>query len=446
MKLLFVTLGCAKNTVDSERMLYLLQQAGYTPTVKTDEAEVAVVNTCAFLESARQEAVDQILELAAFKTMGRLRTLVVAGCLPQLVRDEVMTELPEVDGIVGCGQTERVVDIVNAAVAGEKRSLLDNLDSAVVAEERTLSTPPSTAYLKVSEGCDNRCAYCLIPSIRGPFRSAPMEQLVAQAERLVADGVRELIVVSQDTTRYGVDLYGQPSLVPLLRRLCAIDGLRWLRLHYLYPSLIDDELIELVAEQPKVVKYLDIPIQHADTRILAAMNRRDTADSLDALFTKLRQRIDGLVLRTTVMTGFPGEDDAAFDTLAAFLKKHECERAGVFAFSCEEGTAAASLPDPVDHDVAVQRQQQLQLLQNDIMDGFNARQLGRTLEVLCEGYDRLAECWFGRSGYDSPEVDGKVFFTSAHELSPGDFVAVRITDTLDGDLCGETLGLEETLC
>ena len=440
MKLLWISLGCPKNTVDSERMLWLLTQAGYQPVIDAGLAEVAVVNTCAFLESAREEAIEQILELAQFKTDGNLRTLVVAGCLSQFAGDEILKELPEVDGVVGCGRTEEIVEIVNAAVNGQKPVEIGKLDSAVICGQRLLSSAPYTAYLKISEGCDNRCAYCLIPSLRGPFRSAPIEDLVAQARALVADGAVELIVVAQDTTRYGIDLYGRPRLCDLLRQLCDIEGLAWIRLHYLYPELVDDELIELVAQQPKIVKYLDIPIQHVDNDVLTAMNRRSTYAALDTLFTNLRARIPGLTLRTTVMVGFPGEDDEAFEHLYDFLQKHKLERAGVFAFSCEEGTPAADLPDPVDADIAQARAEKLQLLQSDIMDSYNREKKGTTLTVLCEGYDRLASCYYGRSCADSPEIDGKVFFESNRHIPAGQFVSVRITGAIDGDLRGESEG------
>ncbi|MCL2545990.1 MAG: 30S ribosomal protein S12 methylthiotransferase RimO [Oscillospiraceae bacterium] len=439
MKLLFVALGCAKNTVDGERMLYLLTQAGYTPTTHAHEAEVAVVNTCAFLESARQEAIAEILELAQQKQSGKLHTLVVAGCMPQLVKDEILVEMPEVDGIVGCGRVEEAVEIINNAVAKQRPVAVDGLDSPVVVGERLLSSSPASAYLKISEGCDNHCAYCLIPKIRGPFRSAPMEDLVTSAEKLVQNGVRELIIVSQDTTRYGEDLYGKPKLAELLEKLCEIEGLHWIRLHYLYPSLLDDRLIDVITKQPKVVKYLDIPIQHVDDGVLNVMNRPDSYEQLDALFAKLRGKIDNVVLRTTVMVGFPSEDDAAFERLYRFLRKHKIERAGVFVYSPEEGTPAAAMSGQVDETVAAERQAQLQQLQLDLMDEFNTQKIGTTIEVLCEGYDAYAECWFGRSYADSPEVDGKVFFIADGDVNAGDFVSVAIEDVVDGDLYGEAV-------
>ncbi len=429
-----VSLGCAKNQVNGEQMLSLLQEAGYPITPDPGEAEVLIINTCAFIESAKQEAIDNILEYAALKQEGKLRKLLVTGCLSQRYPEEILTELPEVDGVLGTGSYDEIVPAVRAALEGRRPKLLGDISAPLSEARRVLTTGPAWAYLKIAEGCDNRCSYCVIPELRGRYRSRPMDKLLLEARALSEMGVKELIVVAQDITRYGMDLYGEPRLPALLRELAKLPGIRWIRLHYLYPDLISPELIDTVAEEPKILKYLDIPIQHIDDNILRRMNRRGTGAEIEALLQKLRQRIPGLVLRTSLITGLPGEGEAEFEALCAFLRRAKLERAGVFPYSPEEGTPAYDMPRP-DSETAAHRAELAVDIQSDIMDEFNASRLGSVTEVLAEGYDRIAGCWYGRSWAESPEVDGKVFFTGAG-INPGDFVRVRITDTLEGDLVG----------
>ncbi len=434
VKVGMVSLGCAKNLVNGEQMLHLLREAGYEITADLGETEVLIVNTCAFIDSAKQEAIDTILEFAELKKEGRLKKLLVTGCLSQRYRKEILKELPEVDGVLGTGSYDEIVPAVAAALRGETPQCFGDISAPVSEEEREVTTGPGWAYLKIAEGCDNRCSYCVIPSIRGRYRSRPMEGILREAEALAKLGIKELIVVAQDITRYGVDLYGEPRLAALVRELAKIEGVRWIRLHYLYPDLITDELIDLVASEPKVVKYLDIPIQHISDGILKKMNRRGTGREIEALLTLLRQRIPGLVLRTSLITGLPGEGEKEFEELCAFLKRAKLERAGVFAYSPEEGTPAYSMDRP-DAETASHRAELAVDIQSEIMDEFNASRLDTVQEVLAEGYDRFADCWYGRTYADSPEVDGKVFFTGSG-VKPGEFVRVRITDTLEGDLVG----------
>ena len=396
-----ISLGCAKNLIISEQMLCLLNEAGYTITDDPAEADALIINTCAFIDSAKSEAIDNILECAELKKTGKLKTLLVAGCLPQRYKEELLEELPEVDGILGTGSFDEVV----------------------------------TALEQADEGCDNRCAFCVIPSIRGKYRSRPMERILEEAKGLAAGGVKELLVVAQDITRYGLDLYGKPRLAELVRELCRIEGIHWIRLHYLYPDLIDDELIRTVAEEEKVVKYLDIPIQHINDSILKRMHRRGSGAELEALLSRLRENIPGLVIRTSLITGLPGEGVEEFGQLCDFLRRAKLERVGVFPYSPEEGTPACSMERP-DTETAERRCDLITELQSRIMDEFNESRIGTVQEVLAEGFDVVAECWYGRSYADSPDVDGKVFFTGK-DVQPGTFVRVRITEVLDGDLVGE---------
>ena len=434
VKVGMVSLGCAKNLVNGEQMLHLLREAGYEVTADLGETEVLIVNTCAFIDSAKQEAIDTILEFAELKKEGRLKKLLVTGCLSQRYRKEILKELPEVDGILGTGSYDEIVPAVAAALRGETPQRFGDISAPVSEAEREVTTGPGWAYLKISEGCDNRCSYCVIPSIRGKYRSRPMENILREAEGLAKLGIKELIVVAQDITRYGTELYGEPRLTALVRELAKIGGVKWIRLHYLYPDLITEELIDTVASEPKVVKYLDIPIQHISDGILKKMNRRGTGEEIEAMLTKLRQRIPGLVLRTSLITGLPGEGEKEFEELCAFLKRAKLERAGVFAYSAEEGTPAYSMDRP-DAETAAHRAELAVDIQSEIMDEFNASRLDTVQEVLAEGYDRFADCWYGRTYADSPEVDGKVFFTGSG-VKPGEFVKVRITDTLEGDLVG----------
>ena len=436
MKIAFISLGCDKNRVNTEQMMALCQAAGHEVTGEPDGADVAVVNTCGFIDSAKEEAIATILEVAPLKETGRLKKLLVAGCLSQRYQDEVLTELPEVDGILGTGSYTDIVSAAEAAMAGETPKLFGDIDRTVEDGARLVSTPSYTAFLKIAEGCNNRCAFCVIPSLRGRYRSRPMESLLAEAGQLAGAGVKELILVAQDITRYGTDLYGRHALPELLRELCRLD-FHWIRLHYFYPDEVTDELIEVVASEQKIVKYLDIPLQHCNDGILKAMNRRGTKAQIEALLGKLRARIPGLVIRTSIICGLPGEGEAEFEELCGFLRENTLERAGVFAFSPEEGSPAADMPDQVPEDVKRRRVERLVDLQSGVMDAWNEARLGTVMEVLCEGFDPDLGCWAGRTYADSVDVDGHVYFTAGGMVPAGSFVNVRITGTADGDLTGE---------
>ena len=436
MKIAFISLGCDKNRVNTEQMMALCQAAGHEVTGEPDGADVAVVNTCGFIDSAKEEAIATILEVAPLKETGRLKKLLVAGCLSQRYQDEVLTELPEVDGILGTGSYTDIVSAAEAAMAGETPKLFGDIDRTVEDGARLVSTPSYTAFLKIAEGCNNRCAFCVIPSLRGRYRSRPMESLLAEAGQLAGAGVKELILVAQDITRYGTDLYGRHALPELLRELCRLD-FHWIRLHYFYPDEVTDELIEVVASERKIVKYLDIPLQHCNDGILKAMNRRGTKAQIEALLGKLRARIPGLVIRTSIICGLPGEGEAEFEELCGFLRENALERAGVFAFSPEEGSPAADMPDQVPEDVKRRRVERLVDLQSGVMDAWNEARLGTVMEVLCEGLDPDMGCWAGRTYADSVDVDGHVYFTAGGMVPAGSFVNVRITGTADGDLTGE---------
>ena len=436
MKIAFVSLGCAKNLVNTEQMRALVKAAGHTVTGDPEGADVAVLNTCGFIDSAKSEAIQNILELAALKDQGKLGKLLVAGCLTQRYRDEILEELPEIDGILGTGSYTDIVPAIESVMEGDTPTYFGDIDHTIEDGARIVSTPPYTAFLKIAEGCDNRCAYCVIPSLRGRYRSRTMESLLAEAKKLADDGVKELIVIAQDITRYGTDLYRKRMLPELLTELCKLP-FHWVRLHYLYPDELDDALIDVIAREHKILKYIDIPLQHINDRILKAMNRRSTKAEIIALLKKLRERLPGLVLRTSLICGLPGETEEEFEELCDFLRESGIERAGIFQFSPEEGTPAAVMPDQVDPDTAKRRVELLVALQSRVIDAWNESRLGETLEVLCEGFDPDMGCYAGRSYADSPDVDGKVFFTAAGLVPAGTFVNVRITGTSDGDLTGE---------
>ena len=436
MKIAFISLGCDKNRVNTEQMMALCQAAGHEVTGEPDGADVAVVNTCGFIDSAKEEAIATILEVAPLKETGRLKKLLVAGCLSQRYQDEVLTELPEVDGILGTGSYTDIVSAAEAAMAGETPKLFGDIDRTVEDGARLVSTPSYTAFLKIAEGCNNRCAFCVIPSLRGRYRSRPMESLLAEAGQLAGAGVKELILVAQDITRYGTDLYGRHALPELLRELCRLD-FHWIRLHYFYPDEVTDELIEVVASERKIVKYLDIPLQHCNDGILKAMNRRGTKAQIEALLGKLRARIPGLVIRTSIICGLPGEGEAEFEELCGFLRENALERAGVFAFSPEEGSPAADMPDQVPEDVKRRRVERLVDLQSGVMDAWNEARLGTVMEVLCEGFDGQSMLFVGRSYAESPDIDGRIYFSAPRDVAAGEFVPVRITGAMDGELTGE---------
>ncbi len=432
----FVSLGCAKNQVNTEQMMYLLREAGYSISEVPDQVDLAVVNTCGFIEAAASEAIETILTLARAKAEGRVGKLIVAGCLSQRYRDEMLGELPEVDAVLGTGSYNDIVEAANRVLDGEEHlTFFGDINAAVEEPKRVLSTPGYFAYLRIAEGCDNRCSYCVIPSIRGRYRSRPMEELLAEAEALAAGGVRELIVVAQDTSRYGIDLYGERRLAELLQALCRIDGLRWIRVHYLYPDEMSDRLIDVLAREPKIVKYLDIPIQHVNDTILRRMNRRGDKAYLEALFRKLREWIPGLVLRTSLIAGLPGEDEAAFDELCDFLRRHRLERVGAFVFSPEEGTPAARMAYP-PREVAQQRAEFLAELQSRILDAYNETRMGTLETVLCEGFQPETGRYFGRSYAESADIDGHIWFTAGRPVAPGEFVTVRLEGAEDGEPTG----------
>ncbi len=432
----FISLGCAKNQVDCERMMYRVQEAGHTVKADIVGADVVVINTCGFIDSAKAEAIDFILQTAALKQDGLVGKILVAGCLSQRYQDEIMQEMPEVDGVLGTGSYTEVVPAIERLLEGESVRDFGSIDAPEQETGRILTTPEHYAYLKIAEGCDNRCSYCIIPYLRGKFRSRQMDDVLYEARLLAASGVKEIIVVAQDTSRYGTDLPGHKRLLPeLIHRLCAIEDFRWVRLHYLYPDEIDDELIDAIASEPKVVKYLDIPIQHCNSKILHLMNRRGDGTYLRELFAKLRDRIPGLVLRTSVITGLPGEGEEEFAELCTFLREMKLERVGAFPFSPEEGTPAATM-EFVDNEIAQSRAQMVESIQSRIMDDYNAAIIGQTLDVLVDGYDQEYEQYFGRTYADSPEIDGRVWIATQEDISEGDFVKVCIEGLVDGDLTG----------
>ena len=435
-KIGLISLGCAKNLVDSEHMLALLRAAGWEVTEDMAEADVGEVNTCGFIEAAKSEAIETILDTAQYKQTGKMKGLVVTGCLVQRYAEEMKTELPEIDALCGTGSYESIVDAANAALGGHKAAYMADMASAALEGERSRLTPSYTAYFKIAEGCSNRCGYCIIPKLRGPYRSRGMDALLAEAQALSDAGVKELIVIAQDITKYGMDLPEHKRLLPeLLRRLCEMD-FHWVRLHYLYPDQITDELIDVIASEPKIVNYLDIPLQHVSKRILRAMHRPGDGDEFAALIADLRARIPSLVLRTSLIVGLPGETEEEFAELCTFLQETQIERVGVFEFSPEEGTEAAELPDQIDAETKANRRLIVEELQSGVLDDYNTSRHGETIEVLCEGFDDEQQLWYGRTYADSVEVDGHVYFESDDALAEGEFVPVLITESLGPDLLG----------
>ncbi len=435
-KIGLISLGCAKNLVDSEHMLALLRAAGWEITEDMAEADVGVVNTCGFIEAAKSEAIETILDVAQYKQTGRMKGLVVTGCLVQRYAEEMKTELPEIDALCGTGSYENIVDAANAALGGHKAAYMADMASAALEGDRDRLTPSYTAYFKIAEGCSNRCGYCIIPKLRGPYRSREMDALLAEAKALADAGVKELIVIAQDITKYGMDLPEHKRLLPeLLRELCKLD-FTWVRLHYLYPDQITDELVDVIASEPKIVKYLDIPLQHVSKRILRAMHRPGDGAEFAALIADLRQRIPGLVLRTSLIVGLPGETEEEFAELCSFLQETQIERVGVFEFSPEEGTEAAELPNQIDAETKANRRLIVEELQSGVLDDYNTSRHGETMDVLCEGFDDEQQLWFGRTYADSVEVDGHVYFESDDTPQAGEFVPVLITESLGPDLLG----------
>lgn len=432
----FISLGCAKNQVDCERMMYRVQEAGFEVRPDVAGCDVVVINTCGFIDSAKAEAINHILQTAQLKERGLVGKILVTGCLSQRYQEEILQQMPEVDGILGTGSYDRIVPAIERLLENQAVKDFSSIDAPEVETGRILTTPEHYAYLKIAEGCDNRCAYCIIPYLRGKFRSRQMDDILYEARMLADSGVKELLVVAQDTSRYGTDLPGHKRLLPeLLTRLCEIEGLHWIRVHYTYPDEIDDALIDVMATQEKIVKYLDIPIQHCNDKILKLMNRRSTGEELRELFAKLRSRIPGLVIRTSIITGLPGEEEEEFSELCEFLKEQRLERVGAFPFSPEEGTPAYDMPH-VDEDEAQKRAQMVEEIQSRIMDEYNTTLLGKTLEVLVDGFDPEQEQFYGRTYGDSPEIDGRVWIASEESLVEGSFVKVCIDALVDGDLSG----------
>ncbi len=432
----FISLGCAKNQVDCERMMYRVQEAGHTVQPDVVGADVVVINTCGFIDSAKSEAIDHILQVGQLKDEGLVGKILVTGCLSQRYQDQILQELPEVDGILGTGSYTEIVPAIDQLLAGNGVSDFGSIDAPEMETGRILTTPEHYAYIKIAEGCDNRCSYCIIPYLRGRFRSRQMDDVLYEARLLADSGVKELLVVAQDTSRYGTDLPGHKRLLPeLLRQLCTIEGFEWIRIHYVYPDEIDDELIDVIASEPKIVKYLDIPIQHCNSKILQLMNRRGDGAFLRELFQKLRSRIPGLVLRTSVITGLPGEGESEFEELCEFLKEMRLERVGAFPFSPEEGTPAAEMEHP-DADIALQRAQMVETIQSRIMDDYNAKMIGQELTVLVDGFDEEFQQFYGRTYADSPDIDGRVWIASEEALVEGEFVRICVDGLIDGDLSG----------
>lgn len=436
MKIGFISLGCAKNQVNCEQMLWQVFEAGHEIALEAEDCDIAVVNTCGFLQEAKQEALDEIERLVKLKSDGRLGKIIVVGCMAERYQNELDTLCPEADGFVGCGSYAKIAQIVEEVEAGRRPFLFEDNSAPIPETDRVVATSDYWAFLRIAEGCDNRCSYCMIPSIRGQFRSRPKEAILEEAVSLAECGMKELIVVAQDITRYGLDLYGKRQLTELLRELCQVEGIQWIRLHYLYPDEIDDQLIELIAKEEKIVKYIDLPIQHISTSILKAMNRRGTGEELRALFQTLRKKIPGLVIRTSLICGFPGETEESFEELCDFLREYRLERAGIFAFSPEEGTPAAKLEEQIDDDVKRRRLELLTQIQLDVVDSYCEAQIGKSVTMLCEGFDPETGRFFGRSGSESPEIDGCLYVEAEEDLVPGQFYDVKIIAVEDGELIG----------
>ncbi|MBQ3548096.1 MAG: 30S ribosomal protein S12 methylthiotransferase RimO [Clostridia bacterium] len=436
-KVSMVSLGCPKNQVDAEQMLYTLQSAGFELTPAEAEADAIIINTCGFIESAKAEAIENILEAAKYKDEGNCKALIVTGCLAERYQNDVTEEIPEVDVCVGIGSNGKIAEIVKQAIEGKCENSFGAKEDLDLNTKRILGGYPFTAYLKIADGCNNCCTYCAIPKIRGKMRSRKIEDCVNEAKELALNGVRELIVVAQDTTAYGSDIYGKPMLSELLKELCKIEGLHWIRTLYTYPDKIDDELLEVLKTEEKLVKYLDIPIQHVNSEILKKMNRKGNREDLENLIKKIRNEIPDITLRTTLITGFPGESEAQFEELCEFVKMIRFDRLGCFAYSPEEDTVAAEMPDQIDEQTKVFRAENIMEMQMDIMRDKNEEKIETVLEVIIEGWDDYIKCYFGRTVCDAPEVDGKIFFMSDRPLVIGDFAKVQINDCLDYDLLGE---------
>ncbi len=437
-KIGFISLGCSKNLVDSENMLGILAENGYIITDDLAEAEVIVVNTCAFIDSAKQESIEAILDAASFKEEGNCKALICAGCLSERYKEEILSELPELDAVVGVEDYDKIAEVIKEAESGGRKEFFGG-NASDMELPRMLTTQSHTAYIKIAEGCDNFCSYCAIPFIRGRYKSRPMEYILAEARKLADGGVKELIVIAQDTGRYGMDLYKEKKLPELLSKLCEIEKIEWVRVHYCYPEEIDDALIKVFREEEKIVKYMDIPIQHADDEILKKMNRKTTGDELRALINRLREEIPQIAIRTSLIAGFPGETEEQFETLCNFVKEMKFERLGAFAYSAEEGTKAAKMDGQIADDVKEKRAEILMEIQNKVAEENGKKMTGKTLSVLTEGFDEESCLYYGRSYMDSLDVDALVYFGAEEEVAPGEFVKVKILDYVDYDLTGEMI-------
>ena len=432
-----ISLGCAKNRTDSEIMLGILSERGHNLVNDPQDADIIIVNTCGFIEAAKQESIDTILEMAQYKE-GRCKLLIVTGCLAERYNEEVLKEFPEINAIVGVSDYHKIADIIDRAQKGERPALYGHInDDVPEGLPRIITTGTATAYIKIAEGCDNNCTYCAIPKIRGKYRSRAMDDVLSEAKELAQNGVRELIVIAQDTTRYGIDLYGEYRLPQLLTELCAIDELKWVRVHYFYTEAVTDELIDVFAKEDKLCSYIDMPIQHINDNVLKSMARRTNGEEIKRTISKMREKIKDVTIRTSIITGFPGETHEQFEELYEFLKEFKLDRVGVFAFSEEEGTAAVKLKDKIDEEVKEQRRDILMELQSGISLELNKRKLGKIYDVLCEGYDEESFLHYGRSEADSVDVDGLVYFAANREVNIGQFVKVEILDCDEYDLTGK---------
>lgn len=436
VKIGMVSLGCSKNQVDAERLLALVLENGYEISADPTQCDVVIINTCGFIEDAKQESIENILEFCQLKQQGIVKVIVVTGCLAERYREELAREIPEADVVLGIGRNTELAAAVKKALEGQRVVEFSEKTDLPLDGDRVLTTAPHSVYLKIAEGCDNRCSYCAIPLIRGGFRSRRMEDIVVEAEDLAANGAKEINLIAQDTTRYGDDLYGEYKLAELLRRLCKIEGIRWIRVLYGYPDRVTDELLEVMATEEKVVKYIDLPLQHANGRVLKAMNRKGDFNSLTALMKHIREKVPGVVLRTTFIAGFPGETEEEFEELCRFVQETKFERLGCFAYSLEEDTPAAEMDGQLDEETKRHRADIVMEQQMDIAFGWGRSMVGRKLEVLVEGYDQEQQMYVGRSYMDAPDVDTKTNFISQNELYPGDFVTVEIVDSVGYDLIG----------
>ncbi len=436
-KISLTSLGCSKNLVDAEEMLGILASNNFEITNDEEEADVIIVNTCSFIESAKTESIECILELAQYKESGNCSKLIVTGCMAQRYKEQILTEIPEVDAVIGVNEYDKIAEIINR-LDGNESDIICCTD--MISNQKTLprirSTASYTAYLKIAEGCDNHCTYCVIPSIRGKYRSRKMEDVLKEAEDMAGDGIKEIVVIAQDTTRYGIDIYGEYKIGELLRRLCGIDGIEWVRVHYCYPELVTDELINVFKTEPKLCNYFDIPIQHSSDKVLKRMNRRTNRQEIVELINKIRKEIPDAVIRTSLIVGFPGETEEDFENLCDFVREMEIDRLGVFTYSREEDTPAYNLDNQIDEEEKEKRRDTIMLIQSEVSEEQNKKKIGQIVKVLVEGRDEIIKSWYGRTYADSEDIDGKVFFKSDRKIAEGEFADVLVEQTMEYDLFG----------